>query len=341
MAMAVRAAQLAVIGLALALLFLLARATTGENFLVRRRSLTTIPPRGSAAILPSSDAPPTAAARPASSHNLRAASPSGDLPDATAPHGLGVSAVARQDQDATASPLSPPKRAVNKRAAAATSADQTPRGAVISIDAVPLLAVPFLPLPVAALVSLSYLAAPARAWSSSDHPKLTHPTCAVYNYDNSTGTVNRRRPDPRLSAECEHPLCHAEAYKRAALHAQQHGREDDPLLIYCTVRVPERPQSILPWLNVWLTLTPVADPAAAAAASGDRVCYVELTHLGYKEGYYIRCPSRHLKGRHSACVAFPEEEIAAVVWEHRRLNYRDTVWPRYLTLAPAEKHDEL
>ncbi|CAL5002705.1 unnamed protein product [Urochloa decumbens] len=333
MAMAVRAVQLAVIGLAL--LYLLARATTAESFLILRRSLTTtIPPLGSAAFPLGSDAPPTAAARPASSHHLRAPSPSGYLPDATAPHGLSVSAVARQDQDVIASPRAappcPPRRA-DKRAAT-----------VISIDALPLLAVPFLPLPVAALVALSSMVAPAHAWAA-DHPKLTHPTCAVYYYDNSTGTVDRRRPDPRLSAECEHPLCHASAYKRAALHAQQHGREDDPLFIYCAVRVPQRPPSILPWFNVWLTLMPVADPAAAAgaAASGDRVCYVELTHLGYKEGYYIRCPNGHLKGRHSACTAFPEEEIAAAVWKHRRLNYRDTVWPRHRTPAPTEKHDEL
>ncbi|CAO2206508.1 unnamed protein product [Urochloa humidicola] len=166
MAMAVRAVQLAVIGLAL--LYLLARATTGENFLVRRRSRTTsIPPRRPAAfLLPSSHAPPTAAARPASSHLLRAPSPSGDLPGATAPHGLGVSAVARQDQDATASPRAAPprpaRRAVNKRAAFVTGIDAL----------LPLLAVPFLPLPVAALVALSSMAAPARAWAA-DHPNAS------------------------------------------------------------------------------------------------------------------------------------------------------------------------
>ncbi|KAL6640115.1 hypothetical protein ACP70R_022425 [Stipagrostis hirtigluma subsp. patula] len=252
-----------------------------------------------------------------------------------------------------AAPTCPRVSFVNGRAAASDAIVPAPRGVTSSgvppamktlLDALPLLvAITFLPPPVAALATLSSLATLVGAWS--DCTKLTHATCAVYKYDNETGTIDRRRPDPSLNAKCEHPLCTADYYNRAALHAQQHGRGDDPLLLYCVVRVLEYPPSILPWLNVWLTQMPVADPAAAAA-SGDRVCYVELTHLAYREGYYIRCPVG--EGRHSTCIEFPREEItataleeiAATVWEHRRLNYRDTVWPRHAATTTA-KHDEL
>ncbi|KAF8675599.1 hypothetical protein HU200_047671 [Digitaria exilis] len=277
--------------------------------------------------------------------------------DDSSPRNLGASATARQIWDNTASP----------EAAAARPAPRSPRGLdlhtsativeaaqrrgvtvsattpatkAVLLRALPILAIPFLPRPVAALVVFSFLATPVRAWSGCS--RLSHATCDLYKYDNETGTVDRRRPDPTVHAKCEHPLCHDDTYKRAVIHAQEHGRGDDPLLIYCSFHVLKRPPSILPWLNEDVTHMPIANPAAVAA-SGDRVCYVELTHMGYREGYYIRCPSPYSEGRGLACMEFPEEEIVAAVWEHRRLNYRDTVWPQHLTptLTPTEKHDDL
>ncbi|CAL4998164.1 unnamed protein product [Urochloa decumbens] len=361
MAIAMRPSHLdGLICLCLALLLhLLARATTCENLLVRGCATTSLPPRGSVLPLGSdSDAPPTPQEAAAAISRLLHLDPvlcvRPHAPPSPSTSRRAETAVTRLDVGATASPRVTPPRpcgSVGHKSAASAGSIETepPRGvttpsktkAALVGALLPLLAVPFLPPPVAALVALSSLATPVRAWSSSDCSKLTHAACDLYKYDNETGTVDRRRPDPTVSTKCEHPLRHAaDAYERAAIHAQEHGRGDDPLLIYCSFHVLKWPPSILPWLNEDVTHMPIADPAAAAA-SGDRVCYVELTHLAYREGYYIRCPSPYSEGRVLTCTEFPEEEIAAAVWEHRRLNYRDTVWPRFLTPAPAEKHDEL
>ncbi|KAL6640116.1 hypothetical protein ACP70R_022426 [Stipagrostis hirtigluma subsp. patula] len=225
-----------------------------------------------------------------------------------------------------------------------TSSDNTrPTETKAPLDALPLLAVPFLPPPVAALVALSYLATRVGA-RSDDCFKLNHATCAIYRYDNETGTIDRSRPMPDLDlgAVCLHPLCHADSDHRllSVLHGQQHGRWDDPLHIYCTVRTldGEGALSILPWRNTWRVHLPIADPVAAAASGGD-VCYVELAHLDYREGYYIHCPVG--EQHQTYCTEFPEEAIAAAVWEHRSLSYRATVGPRYARYSSKYAHDEL
>ncbi|CAO2210717.1 unnamed protein product [Urochloa humidicola] len=126
-------------------------------------------------------------------------------------------------------------------------------------------------------------APPRRAAHSDDCYKLHHATCTVYPYDKKTGSVDRARPDPDmdLGAVCLHPLCHADSADRllSALHAQRRGRGDNILYVYCAVRTLEGAPSIFPWRNTWRVHLPVAD-----------ICYVELAHLGYREGYYIHCP---------------------------------------------------
>ncbi|CAL5002700.1 unnamed protein product [Urochloa decumbens] len=84
--------------------------------------------------------------------------------------------------------------------------------------------------------------------------------------------------------------------------------------------------TIFPWRNTWRAHLPVADPGAAAF-SGDRLCYVELAHMDYREAYYIRCPAAGGHA-HVSCTEFPDEVVAAAVWEHRSLTYRDTVGPK-------------
>ncbi|CAO2210716.1 unnamed protein product [Urochloa humidicola] len=362
MAIAVRPSHLAgLISLCLALLLhLLGRATTCENLLVRGCATTSLPPRGSVLPLGSdSDSDSDAPAPPTPKEAVVSGLLRLDLVFLVRPHALpspstlsvsrsprrraaDAAVVTRLDEGANASPRVTPPRprgsVGHKRAASAGSIDIETAPSKTKAALLPLLSIPFLPPPVAALVALSSMAAAAHAWSS-DCSRLTHAACDLYKYDNETGTVNRRRPDPTVSTMCEHPLRHPadDAYERAAIHAQEHGCGDDPLLIYYSFHVLKRPPSILPWLNEDVTHLPVA----AAAASDDPICYVELTHLAYREGYYIRCPSPYSEGRVLTCTEFPEEEIAAAVWEHRRLNYRATVWPRYLTPAPAEKHDEL
>ncbi|CAL5006844.1 unnamed protein product [Urochloa decumbens] len=392
MAMAARAFHLAVIGLAL--LHLLAQATTAENLHISSRTTTatTLPSRGFAFPL-GSDARPAAAALPTSSHHPRAPSTSADMADAAAPHGLGVSTMAAQDATAAAHAAPVVVSGVNLRdepvfsdrlhaqppsttlsdessprslgvaaaafqgedAAAASPRAAAPGGCALSTRAAAavdsteaaaprlgattkallhaglplLLAVRFLPASVSTLVALSSLATPARA-RSDDCYKLHHATCTVYPYDNETGSVDRARPDPELGKVCLHPLCHADSADRllSSLHAQRRGRGDDILYVYCAVRTLEGAPSILPWRNTWSVHLPVADPRAAAASGGD-ICYVDLAHLGYTEGYYIHCPvAEH---RQTYCTEFPDEAIAAAVWEHRRLNYRDTAGPRYAT----------
>ena len=209
------------------------------------------------------------------------------------------------------------------------------------LRALPLLAIPFLPPPVAALVALSSLASRVSA-RFDDCFKLNHATCTIYPYDNGTNSIDRTRPnrDLDLGAVCLHPLSHADSTERlfSMLNGQRHGRGDDILHIYCIVSTLEGDLSILPWRNTWRVHLPVADPGAAAA-SGTNICYIELAHLDYREGYYIHCPA----GEHhqTYCTEFPEEAIAAAVWEHRRLNYRATAGPRYVTYQQKYKHDEL
>ncbi|EEE68534.1 hypothetical protein OsJ_26987 [Oryza sativa Japonica Group] len=85
--------------------------------------------------------------------------------------------------------------------------------------------------------------------------------------------------------------------------------------------------------GTWRTLPVVplaaADPASASASAGD-VCYVELAHLNYREGYFVRCPAFNCSHHpHVSCTEFPPSAVAAAVWEHRRTTYRDTVGPLF------------
>lgn len=363
MATPVRCSHLALI--CLASLHLLACATTADA--------TTLPPHGPVLPLgpdePEPTTPtPTGRPGPASSDRL-AASPSASTfsgvlqqrildacfiaceDNATAPPAPASTATA-----AATTPPSPRPRvccAVHTREAAAVdgilqkdgaSASGTtapPSKLAAALKALPLLTIPFLPPPVAALVALCSLASPVSA-RSDDCFKLNHATCTIYPYDNGTNSIDRTRPsrDLDLGAVCLHPLCHADSTERlfSMLNAQRHGREGDILHIYCIVTTLEGDLSILPWRNTWRVHLPVADPGAAAA-SGGNICYLELAHLDYREGYHIHCPA----GEHhqTYCTEYPEEAIAAAVWEHRRLNYRATAGPRYAMYQQKYKHDEL
>ncbi|OEL22704.1 hypothetical protein BAE44_0016277 [Dichanthelium oligosanthes] len=199
----------------------------------------------------------------------------------------------------------------------------------------PLLAVAFLPPPLAAAVVLSSLASLALAADLfyEEFTELNHATCAVFTYDNATGTVDRARPVPGLRVVvCQRPLCiDADLNERtlSVAHAERHGRRHDPLRVYCAVHSIDdaaSPSILFPWRNTWRAHLPVADPGAAAA-SGDHLCYVELAHMDYREGYYIRCPADAGHARVS-CTEFPDEAVAAAVWEHRSLTYCDTVGPK-------------
>ncbi|CAL5002671.1 unnamed protein product [Urochloa decumbens] len=169
-------------------------------------------------------------------------------------------------------------------------------------------------------VALSSLAPLALAADLPDeYTKLNHTTCGVYANDNATGAADRARPVPGLRVVCPRPLC------IDATDLEDEERRGDPLRVYCAVHSLEgaaSPSVFFPWRNTWRAHLPVADPGAAAA-SGDRLCYVELAHMGY----YIRCPD---DGGHAhvSCTKFPDEEVAAAVWEHRSLTYRDTVRPK-------------
>lgn len=333
----------------LALLHLLPHATTGKRHLVRSRTHALT--NNADALLQTSDAPPTAARWPAFYHHLRELSA---LSNASQPHRLRFSGVApKPEESAISTTRAPPRPRLHLHGI------HTTYGAVVDVAlplpapykedapspsllrALPLLAVPFLPPPLAALAALASLTTPARAGRSSDCFKLYHATCSIYPYDNETGTIDRTRSVARRV--CLHPLCHADSDARlyAVIWAQKHGRVDDLLQIYCTVRTLEGEggASIFPWRNTWRVELPIAVPGAAH--SGGDICYLELAHLGYTEGYYIRCPAA---GEHYEmfCTEFPEEEIAVAVWEHRSLTYRATVGPRYATYQDKyNHHDEL
>ncbi|KAL6842489.1 hypothetical protein ACP4OV_027724 [Aristida adscensionis] len=230
--------------------------------------------------------------------------------------------------DAIASPCGVGDVASSSAASSAAAASTT-KTALLA--ALPLLAIAFLPPSLAAAAVVLSLAPVVRADLSEDeYLRLNHATCAVYPYDNAAGAADRARPVPCLRAVCLRPLCiDADPEERtlAAAYAAHRGRRDDPLRVYCAVHSLEgasSPSIFFPWRNVWRAHLPVADPDAAAA-SGDDVCYVELAHLDYREGYYIRCPAAGSRHAHSSCTEFPEEAVAWVVWEHRSLTYRDTV----------------
>ncbi|CAO2187874.1 unnamed protein product [Urochloa humidicola] len=365
MATAVRSSYLALI--CLAFLHLL----DGEHLLVHSlmnttsTTTTTFPPHAPIHLLASD------ARRATSSHHHLAASRSpSTLTGASPPGLLDVPTVIEREDTATTPattapttpPATPPCRgasAVHAPAPAVADTNPTPRGITAPpskmaalLTALPLLAIPFLPPPVAALVALSTLATPVRACSfvpSASCSGLSHGSCTVYRYHHSNGTVDRAKPFAGLRTVCPHPRCDAGSDNRArsTAYGRCRGRHDDPFHGYCSVRTLE--VEILPEGKAWRIMPvhlPVADPAAVVAAGGD-VCYVELEHMNYREGYFIRCPVRDC--RHVpllCCTEFPHDAIAAAVWEHRRLTYRDTVgWPTNGTARPRiqglEFHDEL
>lgn len=288
---------------------------------------TALPPYASVLTMAS-----TGAGRPASSHPDRYHAPPSPptRSDASPPPGLDVSAVASKGTTA------PPH--VHVRAAAVDAIVPTPGGVTCTcsatpstkkalLDALPLLAIPFLPPPLAALVVLSAMASPVGACAApdADCDGLTHATCAIYPYN---GTIDRTHPVGGRRSVCAHPLCHADSDMRArsVAHAQLQGRRDDPIHAYCTVRSLEKQGDA--WL-IHPAHLPVADPDAVVASGGD-VCYVELAHLDYREGYYIRCPVCDCRRvPFLCCTEFPHEAVASAVWEHRRMRYRGTVGPQF------------
>ncbi|CAO2210718.1 unnamed protein product [Urochloa humidicola] len=308
-----------------------------------------------------------------SHHHLPAASRSAStLTDVSTPRRLHDVPVFIEREDtatapATTAPTTPPAAApcrgasaVRAPAPAVDDTHPTPRGITAPpskmaalLKALPLLAVPFLPPPVAALVALSSLATPVRACSfvpSASCSGLTHGSCAVYRYHHGNGTIDRAKPFAGLRTVCPHPRCDAGSDNRArsTAYGRCRGRHDDPFHGYCSVRTLEAevlPEGKKAWRIMPVHL-PVADPAAVVAAGGD-VCYVELEHMGYREGYFIRCPVRDC--RHVpllCCTEFPHDAIAAAVWERRSLTYRDTVGRRTNGTAKPrlqglEYHDEL
>ncbi|TVU06679.1 hypothetical protein EJB05_49903, partial [Eragrostis curvula] len=163
--------------------------------------------------------------------------------------------------------------------------------------ALPLLAVAFLPRPVAAAVVLSYLPSLVRAGVFQEaFLKLNHATCAVYAYNNNTGAVERARPVPGLRKMCLRPLCldfDGDADEHP-LRRRRSSSWNDPLRIFCAVHSlgegASSPSIFFPWRNTWCAHLPISNPDAAAA-SGVDVCHVELAHMDYTEGYYISCPA--------------------------------------------------
>ncbi|CAL4998167.1 unnamed protein product [Urochloa decumbens] len=209
-----------------------------------------------------------------------------------------------------------------------TSSAATARPPRNAVALLPLLAAAFLPPPAAAAVALSSLAPLALTTDLPDeYTNINHATCAVYSYNNATGEADRARQLLDLRVVCPRPLCIDAA--ESDLDERHGRRRDDQLHVYCAVQSLEgaaSPSIFFAWTNTWRAHLPVADPGAAAA-SGDRLCYVELAHMDYREGYYIRCPD---VGGHAqvSCTEFPEEAVAAAVREHRSLTYRDTVGPK-------------
>nr|CAB3480944.1 unnamed protein product [Digitaria exilis] len=239
---------------------------------------------------------------------------------------------------------------------AACGVTAPPSRMAMLLKALPLLAIPFLPPPVAAVVALSTLATPVRACSvpSSDtFSGLNHgtPTCTVYRYHHGNATVDRGEPFEELRVACPPPHPRRDAAgsdERAPSTAYGHRHDEDPFHGYCSVLAVLAPKEKA-WRIVPVHL-PVADPAAVVAAGGD-VCYVELEHMDYREGYYIRCPvSDCCHVPVICCTEFPHDAIAAAVRdrEHHRRTYCDTVaWDWYINatarpeLEGLEYNDEL
>ncbi|TVU06676.1 hypothetical protein EJB05_49900, partial [Eragrostis curvula] len=317
-----RPSHLAVVGLGLAYLLLLPSAAATTTELLH------------ASVLPH-DTTLTLAGRPVSSHHGRASSTSTSTtpPDDNTPRRLDVSAAVREDSTApaptaTAAP-SPRVRSscpcvrvvVDMREAAVDDLVPAPcsitaaatRKALL-LRALPLLAVPFLPTPLAAVVALSTLATPVRAGHLSTNGTCPgrdreHATCTVYRY-HPGGCVDRSMPFNGLRK-----VCHAGAdeLSRTVACACRQGRLGHPFQSSChvsTLELYDGPARIN-WRVLAGDYLPIADPAAAAA-SGEDVCYVELERGSHREGYYIPCPVRKCpRLPFLCCPEFPND--AAVV----------------------------
>ncbi|KAK3123226.1 hypothetical protein QOZ80_8AG0626710 [Eleusine coracana subsp. coracana] len=255
----VRPFRLAVIGFAF--LHLLAGAAAEYNLVVHSRTIDT----SGATVLPN-DMTPTAATTSTST-------------SITAPRRLDVPVIDATAPATTTTAATPPTcssscpcvcAVVHAREAAVEDTVPAPSGITIASTtmkkALLLLVIPFLPPPLAALVVLSSLTTSTRA---TDDGLLAHATCTVYRYD-GTG-VDRCRPlDDVRPVAC----------------GPRQGRIDGAFRRYCHM--------------AWRVLTDhpsLADPHAVVAAGGD-VCYVELEHLNYRDGYYVLCPVRK-------CPRFP------------------------------------
>lgn len=176
-------------------------------------------------------------------------------------------------------------------------------------------------------------AARLRGRLTEDCFQLPHATCAVYPYDAEARAVDRASPVGGARAACLHPLCVSpgsslERNLSSLYAARCQGRWGDPLHAYCVATTLVAQHG-----GTWRTLPVVplaaADPASASASAGD-VCYVELAHLNYREGYFVRCPAFNCSHHpHVSCTEFPPSAVAAAVWEHRRTTYRDTVGPLF------------
>ncbi|KAK3123230.1 hypothetical protein QOZ80_8AG0626790 [Eleusine coracana subsp. coracana] len=304
MATAMRPFRLVVIGLAF--LHLLAYAAAEDILVVHSRSFV------ATSVLPN-DATSTSTIAP-----RRVDVPAVEREDATAPATATTTAAAGPPTCSSSCPCI--CLVVHMREFAVEDTVPAPSGITIASatmkKALPLLVVPFLPSPLAALVVLSSLAPHARAADDSCG-LLAHATCAVYRYhpnaDGGTGCVDRSRP--------------LDGVRPVACGPRQ-GRIDGAFRRYCHVRTVEfydGPEGV-----EWRVLADhprVADPDAVVAAGGD-VCYVELEHLNNREGYFIRCPVRK-------CPRFPflccsDSPHDAIVWERRKLTYRGAVvWDKY------------
>jgi hypothetical protein len=288
----------------LAFIYLHASAAAVDKVAVHRRT-------NDASIRPH-DTTLTDAGRSASSH--AATSLSTTSPNDNAPRRLDVSAVAGKDASAAATTAASPTCTcvcvvLHMREVAV---EDTARKALF--HALPLLAVPFLPKPLAALVVLSSLAVPARSDRPSDNSccLLAHATCTVYRYLPDGTGVDRSRPyDGVRPVGC----------------GPRQLRLDGPFRSYCHVRTLEGYNAPKGKGIAWRVLSdhpPVADPDAVLAGGG-HVCYVELEHLNHREGYYIVCPVRK-------CPRFPflccsDSPHDAVIWDRRShlRSFRDAV----------------
>ncbi|KAL6639924.1 hypothetical protein ACP70R_022234 [Stipagrostis hirtigluma subsp. patula] len=309
MAMSVRSSHLTLAADCLALLHLLAHDTTGGHHLVHGHTNTdiTVPPHVSVLLPLLSDASPTAA-----SHHCRAPPSLSTLLDASPPRRLYLSAISREDTTASTSPCPCPYvRGVHTRAAVIVAKPRAPAGVTSParkenlLDALPLLAVPFLP-------PLGWRYPPWCPPSAPSPPTTApgwHMPPAPCTATTTTAPADRAQPFADLLSVSQHPLCHAGSDKRARStdHAQYRGRHGDAFLFhsYCALRTLE--METVAEGDAWRIMPvhlPIDDPDAVVAAGGE-VCYVELEHMNYSEGYYIRCPVRD-------CRALPHRVLHRV-----------------------------